>query len=224
MLKWILHRNHFIRGIFILRPNPNENVPELGAGFVCYDQHGQSFSCWAQLRELVIIWLLVIGSRIFEMLFVQKKWPGSSSEEWNIECQECFPISFLHSAAPRSRWGKLKSQRFLRLFYLFFNPAFIKNYLLDLIKQKAEVWCLKAMQTPMDVVKAVETARWTKNSHNALLCFILLSTPVCNSQEGLRGSMEMILLVSLDFSRGRAYGSDFLVGMKKSWIVSKSSL
>lgn len=54
-----------------------------------------------------------------------------------------------------------------------------------------------------------------KKSHNAVLCFILLSTLLCDPQEGLRGSMKMILVVSLEFSRCRACGPEFLVELKQ---------
>lgn len=65
------------------------------------------------------------------------------------------------------------------------------------------------MQTPRDAVKTAATARLTKKknnntqkkTHNALLCHTALSTLVCGPQGGLRGSMKMILVVSLEFGR-----------------------
>lgn len=101
----------------------------------------QSFPQLDRAALVAIVWLTAIGLRLLEILFVQKEMTRSS-EKAIIECQECFPISFHNSPAPRSwldgaNWSA-------RVFFYF--PPLKEKHLLDLISYKAEE-CLKAMQT-----------------------------------------------------------------------------
>lgn len=135
-----------------------------------------------------------------------------SSEKAIIECQECFPISFHNSAAPRSRWDKLKCQS-CSFFFQKIPPG----------PDKPQGWRMsEGYANTQGYSESIRNQIDKKKKHIAIMlycasycCLPRIAIPKRDWEEAWKWYWW-----SLEFSRWRARGPEFLVELKqKCWKV-----
>lgn len=172
----------------------------------------------------MIILLAVIWLRLFQVYLVQRN--TKSFEKAGTECQKCVPISFQNSPAPKSRWVKIKCQRFPSS--LSFMKHISSRPDKALGQRMSEGYANTQGSRRNQIVKK-------KKINNALLCFMwLLSIVLLWSKRYREGAWKWywrscwssaeVLLVVRNFKKNLSRSASACTHLKWRFVFDESHL